>query len=125
MKKEAARDASIQARVVASQIALAYQLMPRMLPGSAVVSVFLASMLWSEKGPHITIAWFLLLNGTNLLRYAVIRAYQKRPRTTEEHPVWARKAVAGSFLAGAVWGFGMTVLAPPWGTSAFSLVVVS
>lgn len=107
----------------AAQVELIYQLTPRNLISSVAVSILTAALLLTHRTARVVAAWWIAVNLISVARYACIRIYWKRRPPIHEARRWAGYATLGSLLAASLWGVAVSVLAPPWGTEAFTLVV--
>ena len=114
---------SLEARVYAARVALVYELTPRSLVASAVVSVLCAIFFSPGNPPLAAPAWLTALCVVTALRYRDVRRFRAARPGPEQARAWARRAVLGAFVAGALWGVCVTLLAPRWGSAGFPLAV--
>ncbi|HMX21440.1 MAG TPA: ATP-binding protein [Accumulibacter sp.] len=106
---------TIDRRVFAEQIDIAYRLTAHSLGVSVLAATIVLAALWSSFPHSWVLSWYLLHHLVTGSRYALIRAYRRAQPTPAQAPVWARRFVYGSTAAGVVWALCGTVLFPPPG----------
>jgi signal transduction histidine kinase/CheY-like chemotaxis protein len=92
--------------VQADQVRTLYaQSMPVLLANVVNASI-IATVLWRTAGHAVLLAWVGLMLLMTLGRVVLRARYMKAPARAQEAPVWGRRFVAGSMLAGLLWGGG-------------------
>ena len=61
---------------------------------------------------HILIAWFAILSAITLLRFLLLRGYQKAPVEEPQAGKWGTLFIAGAACSGVVWGSAAIWMVP-------------
>jgi signal transduction histidine kinase/CheY-like chemotaxis protein len=122
-KEASAPSPSLEARVYAARVELIFELTPRALLASFAVS-FLCAVVFSRSATPLAVAtWWLALTAVTAGRaWLMSRFWIARPDPSAAR-AWALGATLGAGAAGAVWGAGLTLLIPAWGTSSYPFAV--
>ena len=88
----------------ASLLTTVLQQHPVALSASAICAAVVVGVLWSVA-PHVwLLSWLGLVCGVTVVRYLVMRHYQKRPPRPERTTEWARMFTTGAAASGVLWG---------------------
>ena len=79
-----------------------------MLFGAAI----LCGVMWEQEAPWIMAAWVMAILANQAWRGMLVRAYRKAAPPVADAERWGAYWVAGSTLAGALWGAASVVMFP-------------
>ena len=108
----------LEALVFAEQIAMVYRLTPHTLAMSVIGSTLVLLAMWPSAPRTLLLGWYLLHHVVTLCRYLLIRAYRRANPAPAAVPVWARRFVVGTTVAGLIWATCGTILFPASGDPA-------
>lgn len=120
-----AEDVQIEARVEFARVEAAYKQTPFTLAMAVVFSCALFGALHPIFPTPKLYIWLIANNLVTLVRYALIRLYLAQPPQRRAHSAWKHGFVLGTFVAGIVWGLLGTMLYPPHGDPAQTIVNAS
>jgi len=111
------------ALIAAEKVRIQYRNMPTAFIGSAIICSLMGFALMSGAGLEKTIGWMIVVYLWAIARFIQWRAFNRiNPSPLQMRP-WRRLGIAGSALAGLIWGVGAIVLYVPDGL-AYQLFLV-
>jgi PAS domain S-box-containing protein len=101
------------ARIRAEQTQLLVEGLRASIPASLMVAGVMSYVQWSLIDHSVVVAWLSAIVLVNLLRAALGLLYLKHGAKAGGGEEWLHAFIAGTALAGAVWGVGAWLLYPP------------
>jgi diguanylate cyclase (GGDEF)-like protein/PAS domain S-box-containing protein len=77
-----------------------------------LVIFILGAILWEDLAQPKLFAWFVAISGVAIGRYALYKAFLGSAPTDDEMPMWERRFIVGTVLAGFCWLLIGTALLP-------------
>ena len=111
-------------RVFAERVAHVYRDCATSLLASLIISSVVLVFGLAEGGVVPVLAWWSALTATSVLRYLLVRRYQAMPREECEAPLWARRYIMGTLVAGVLWGYCAAAMLPADRDAAFLLTLI-
>lgn len=96
---------------------------PSALLASLATSALLVVALWPLVSHRLALGWILLMYASIAGRLALVRAFRAAPAGTSDPSRWHSRWVAGTLLAGVIWGLGGFLLYPARSTSGQDLAL--
>jgi PAS domain S-box-containing protein len=90
--------------VYAEQVKQLYAIESVGLVGTMVNSAILCFVQRNVISHHILFAWFAILSGVTLLRFLLLRGYQRMPVEASQAGRWGALFIAGAACSGVLWG---------------------
>lgn len=82
------------------------------LVGTMVNSAILCFVQRNVISHHILLAWFAILSAVTLLRFLLLRGYQKAPVEESRAGRWGELFIAGAACSGVLWGSAAIWMVP-------------
>ena len=111
-------------RVFAERLALVYRDCATSLLASLIISSVILAFGLAAGGAVSLLAWWSALTAASALRYLLVRRYQAMPREEREAPLWARRYIMGTLVAGILWGYCAAAMLPADRDAAFLLTLI-
>ena len=111
-------------RVFAERVALVYRDSATSLLASLIISSVILAFGLAEGGVVSVLAWWSALTAASALRYLLVRRHQAMPREEHEAPLWARRYIMGTLVAGVLWGYCAAAMLPADRDAAFLLTLI-
>ena len=111
-------------RVFAERVALVYRDCAISLAASLIISTVILHFGLARDGAVSVLAWWVVLTASSLFRYLLVQRYRAMPRAQDEAPLWARRYIAATLVAGLLWGYCAAAMLPPDRDSAFLLTLI-
>ena len=111
-------------RVFAERVALVYRDCATSLLASSIISTVILYFGLAQDGAVSVLAWWMALTATSVFRFVLVLRYQSRTREQSEAPLWARRFVAATLVAGLIWGYCAAAMLPPDRETAFLLTLI-
>ncbi len=116
---------AVSVRVLAEQVALLYRLTPTSLLFSVIAATLVCWLLHGATPTPLLAAWWTLGVALNVVRFVMLRGYQRAQKGHTSPRLWARRFVIGAFLNGALWGLcGVVLLPRDQPALAFALITI-
>ena len=80
-----------------------YRSVPVAVLVHAVSSTVLVCLLWNKAPRPSLLAWLAVLYGLTVVRWSLMRAYQRRQPNTANKGHWGKAAASLSWVFGLVW----------------------
>ena len=109
--------------IAAEKVRIQYRNMPTAFIGSAVICSLMGFALMTGAGLEKTIGWMIVVYLWVIARFIQWRAFNRIAPAPLDMRLWRRLGIAGSALAGLIWGVGAVVLYVPNGL-AYQLFLV-
>ena len=109
--------------IAAEKVRIQYRNMPTAFIGSAVICSLMGFALMTGAGLEKTIGWMIVVYLWVITRFIQWRAFNRANPSPLDMSRWRRLGIAGSALAGLIWGVGAVVLYVPNGL-AYQLFLV-
>lgn len=109
--------------IAADKVRIQYRNMPTAFIGSAVICSLMGFALLTGAGLEKTIGWMAVVYLWVIARFIQWRAFNRINPAPRDMQPWRRMGIAGSALAGLIWGVGAVVLYVPNGL-AYQLFLV-
>ncbi len=101
--------------VAAEKVRIQYRNMPTAFIGSAVICSLMGIALARGAGPVKVLCWVAVVYAWVISRMIQWRAFNKADPAPTDMRLWRLLGVAGSAIAGLIWGIGAVVLYVPGG----------
>ena len=115
----------VAALAFAARVEQLYRLNPRTLATAVVFSVATFFLYLGATPLRVLLGWLVVNNLVSVARYALVRAYRRASPTPDEAPLWHRRFVVGTFVAGVIWGMLGSVLLPPGDTEYHAIATAA
>src|SRR4051812_22919103 len=109
--------------IAAEKVRIQYRNMPTAFIGSAIICSLMGIALMTGAGLEKTIGWMIVVYLWVIARFIQWRAFNRINPSPLQMGRWRRLGIAGSALAGLIWGVGAIVLYVPNGL-AYQLFLV-
>jgi len=96
----------------ADQVATLYGSYHRTSASMLFGAAILCGVMWEQEAPWIMAAWVMAILANQAWRGMLVRAYRKAAPPVADAERWGAYWVAGSTLAGALWGAASVVMFP-------------
>ncbi|HWR92512.1 MAG TPA: ATP-binding protein, partial [Desulfobacterales bacterium] len=99
-------------QVYGEQVKQLYAIESVGLVGTMVNSSILCFVQRNVISHHILLAWFAILSAVTLLRFLLLRGYQKAPVEESQAGRWGALFIAGAACSGVLWGSAAIWMVP-------------
>jgi hypothetical protein len=103
---EGARDIETQ------QVELLYTQAPAAFVATVLNVGIAVAVLWQNVDRRLLCGWLALMLAITLSRFVLVRQYHRTARTADRRPLWRRRFLLGTGLAGTAWGSAGILLFP-------------
>jgi PAS domain S-box-containing protein len=94
-------------------VELLYTQAPAAFVGTGLNVGIAVAVLWQVVDRRVLFCWLALMLAVTLSRFVLVRHYYRGARTADRVPLWRRRFILGTGLAGTAWGSAGLLLFPP------------
>jgi signal transduction histidine kinase/CheY-like chemotaxis protein len=94
---------STHAGILAEQVRVIYLEGQRLILTGIAAALILVWVLWDHVAPGVLLGWLAAFLAYSLLRFAMARAYRRRPAGSTDHRAWMIRAQCALAIGGSFW----------------------